>query len=116
MSGHSFGASTTQAVSDQTFEYGRTSYTDSRIEAAAMFSPSSPRHGGDSSRSFGRVSTPWILMTGESGKCNPNHHCMVLALSTAFLDAYLKESAVAKAWLNEWALAPSWNPGIGGKT
>uniref|UniRef100_UPI003563FFF3 alpha/beta hydrolase family protein n=1 Tax=Pontiella sp. TaxID=2837462 RepID=UPI003563FFF3 len=43
MSGHSFGAVTTQAVSGQTAAGGRLSATDARIKAACAFSPSSPR-------------------------------------------------------------------------
>ncbi len=64
MSGHSFGALTTQAVSGQRFEEGKVSYTDARIKAAVMFSPSSPRRGGDARAAFGQVLIPWMLMTG----------------------------------------------------
>ncbi len=63
MSGHSFGAMTTQAVSGQTFFRGRYSYTDSRIRAAVMFSPSLPRQG-DPVEAFAKVKIPWLLMTG----------------------------------------------------
>jgi len=38
-------------------------------------------------------------LPGESGKRNPNHHGVILALSTAFWDAYLKDMADAKTWL-----------------
>jgi predicted dienelactone hydrolase len=38
-------------------------------------------------------------LRGEEGPRNPNHHRAVLALSTAFWDAYLKQDAVARAWL-----------------
>jgi hypothetical protein len=31
---------------------------------------------------------------------NPNHHRVILALSTAFWDAYLRGDAQALAWLN----------------
>ncbi len=46
MSGHSFGASTTQGLSGQTYpgEIGRR-FTDARIRAAVAFSPSSPSTG-----------------------------------------------------------------------
>ena len=47
MSGHSFGAVTTQAVSGERTGQGNLSYTDPRIKAAIAFSPSSPRRGGD---------------------------------------------------------------------
>lgn len=147
MSGHSFGAITTQAVSGQHFEDGKVSYTDNRIKAALMFSPSSPRRGGDPHLAFGQVSIPWMLMTGtrdvapigdadvasrlavfpallpgqkyelvldgaehsaftdrplpgDSGQRNPNHHKAILALSTAFWDAFLKNDESARAWLD----------------
>src|SRR5260221_4568726 len=44
MSGHSFGAVTTQALSGQRFRRG-TSLTDARIRAAVIMSPSGPRLG-----------------------------------------------------------------------
>ncbi|MFO1425717.1 MAG: hypothetical protein U1F11_01815 [Steroidobacteraceae bacterium] len=148
MSGHSFGAVTTQAVSGQRFPAagrGR-SFTDPRIKAALMMSPSTPRRG-DAASAFGRVAIPWLLMTGTAdvapigqatlesrravypalppgGKYelvldgaehsafgdrplpgdararNPNHHRAILALSTAFWDAYLRDDAQARAWLD----------------
>ena len=144
MSGHSFGAVTTQAVSGQQFP-GATSFTDPRILAAVIFSPSSAKAGGNE-QAFGKVKIPWLLMTGtkdttpitpttvfdrqkvfpalpngskyevvldkaehsvftdralpgEHEKRNPNHHRVILALSTAFWDAYLKEDEKAKGWL-----------------
>jgi predicted dienelactone hydrolase len=39
-------------------------------------------------------------LPGESGQRNPNHHRIILALSTAFWDAYLQGNAEAKAWLD----------------
>ena len=39
-------------------------------------------------------------LPGEGSKQNPNHHRVILALSTAFWDAFLKNDAAAKAWLN----------------
>ncbi|MEP6672515.1 MAG: dienelactone hydrolase [Chthoniobacter sp.] len=147
MSGHSFGAQTTQGVSGQTFpgEIGKR-FTDPRIRAAVMFSPNAPTIG-DAQTAFGAVTIPWMLMTGtkdvafvgtatvESREAvfpalppgdkyevvldkaehsafsdralpgdreprNPNHHRAILALSTAFWDAYLKDDKAAKAWLN----------------
>jgi len=145
MSGHSFGAVTTQAVSGQSFIRGQI-LTDSRIKAAAAFSPSVPRLGGPE-KAFGSVKIPWMLMTGtrDSGvigsttpesrlgvfpalppggkyelvlygaehlafsdsvikianrKRNPNHHRAILALTTAFWDAYLRGDKEAKAWLD----------------
>ena len=38
-------------------------------------------------------------LPGEKEKRNPNHHKVILALSTAFWDAYLRDNAAAKAWL-----------------
>lgn len=145
MSGHSYGAVTTQAVSGQTAWGGRVDYTDKRIRAAVAFSPSSPR-GRNVKGAFKEVKIPWMLMTGtedhspignstvesrlavfpalpegdkyelvlhnaehsafgerrlpgDKGKRNPNHHRAILALSTAFWDAYLKEDENALKWL-----------------
>lgn len=145
MSGHSFGAITTQAVSGEELPMGLAKY-DPRIKAAIAFSPSGPRMG-QTKRAFGSVPIPWMLMTGTEDRSpigaidsasrlevfpglppggkyelvldraehsaftdralpgdrearNPNHHRAVLALSTAFWDAYLKDDAAAKAWLD----------------
>ncbi len=151
MSGHSFGAVTTQAVSGQAAPGGGQPFTDARIKAAIAFSPSEPATGSPD-QAFGKVSIPWLLMTGtkdvarlggatigassveqrlsvfpalpsgskyelvlsdaqhsaftdralpgDSGPRNPNHHRAILALSTAFWDAYLKGDAAALAWLD----------------
>jgi predicted dienelactone hydrolase len=143
MSGHSFGAVTTQAVSGQV---GLIAGTDPRIQAACAFSPSSPRTGSVEA-AFGSVRIPWLLMTGTEdvspiggidlesrlavfpalpaggkyeavlfgakhnafgdgpqrrgdGPRNPNHHRVILALSTAFWDACLKKDDAAKAWID----------------
>jgi predicted dienelactone hydrolase len=145
MSGHSFGAVTTQSVSGQQALMGLINYTDDRIDAAVAFSPSSPR-GRKPERAFSKVKIPWMLMTGtkdvspignsdlesrlgvfpalpngdkfevvlydaehsafserslpgDKEKRNPNHHRVILALSTAFWDAYLNQDEAAKAWL-----------------
>lgn len=147
MSGHSFGAVTTQAVSGQGTPKGGAPYTDPRIRAALAMSPNSPRKGGDPRKLFGEVSIPWLLMTGTRDEAligdadlesrlavypalppggkyelvleeaeheafgdrtlpgsknprNPNHHRAILALSTAFWDAWLRGDAEAKAWLD----------------
>jgi len=157
MAGHSFGAVTTQAVSGQRTRGGLTPFTDGRIAAALVLSPSSPR-GGIPRRAFGRVALPWMLMTGThdlapvggadmasrlavfpalppGGKYelvldgaehsaftdralpgdtqarNPNHHRVILALSTAFWDAYLREDAAARAWLDGAGPAAVLEPG-----
>lgn len=147
MSGHSFGAVTTQAMSGQTFgARGGLTFTDPRIRAAIIMSPSTPRQG-DAQQAFGNVKIPWLLMTGtrdlapiggadmnarlgvypalppghkyqivlydaehsaftdralpgDTQPRNPNHHRVILALSTAFLDAYLKDDKAATAWLD----------------
>jgi predicted dienelactone hydrolase len=147
MSGHSFGAVTTQAVSGQKFLGGAASFTDARIRAAIAFSPSGPRLGGDPQQAFGSVKIPWMLMTGtkdvapignadvpsrlsvfpalpaggkyelvldkaehsafsdralpgDTERRNPNHHRAILALSTAFWDAWLRQDKAARAWLD----------------
>lgn len=145
MSGHSFGAVTTQAVAGQSFARGRMSMTDSRIKAAVLMSPSMPRRGS-AADAFGQVAVPWLLLTGtEDGSPlgdqtpatrrqvypalpagdkyqlmlagaehsafgdrplladrkarNPNHHRAIVALTTAFWDAYLKQDPAAREWL-----------------
>jgi predicted dienelactone hydrolase len=146
MSGHSFGAVTTQAVSGQTLCGDKAPFRDTRIAAAVIMSPSSPT-AGSTQQAFGNVTLPWLLMTGtkdtspirnievasrlavfpalpagskyelvldeaehsvftdrglpgEKHTRNPNHHRVILALSTAFWDAYLRNDAAAKAWLD----------------
>ena len=146
MSGHSFGAVTTEAVSGETMPVGGQQFTDPRIKAAIAFSPSSPKTGS-AAKAFGSVKIPWMLMTGTKDVApigdtdvasrlavypalhgtpkyevvlhnaehsvftdralpgdresrNPNHHRVILALSTAFWDAYLRGDADALAWLN----------------
>lgn len=145
MSGHSFGAITTQAVSGQRFLNGRRDFTDARIDAAVLFSPSAPRRGA-AETAFAGVRMPWLLMTGTQDTAligdatvesrlavfpalpqgdkyelvldraehsaftdralpgdreprNPNHHRAILALSTAFWDAHLRDDAAARRWL-----------------
>ena len=144
MAGHSFGAVTTQAVSGQTFPLGK-GFTEPRIKAAVMMSPSPPKLG-DPNKAFGSVKIPWLLLTGtkdtsplgdlsaedrlkvfpalppvdkyelvlakaehsafgdralpgETEKRNPQHHRAVLAITTAFWDAYLRENKDAQQWL-----------------
>jgi len=148
MSGHSYGAITTQAVSGQAFPEVGQEYTDKRIKAAIMFSPSSPHRGGDPYQQFKNVKIPWLLVTGTRdfspftlkqdtairlavypalppwGKYelvlfnaehsaftdralpgdreprNPNHHRAILAVSTAFWDAWLRGDPRARTWLD----------------
>lgn len=63
MSGHSFGAITTQAVSGQALPNGRQPYLEPRIRAALAMSPSPPRRGLPQ-QAFAKVKLPWLLMTG----------------------------------------------------
>ncbi len=145
MSGHSFGAVTTQAVSGQSGLGSLMNFRDDRIKAAVAMSPSTPR-GRNAKRAFKDVNIPWLLMTGTEDlsvignadlksrlavfpalpeddkyevvlfeaehsafsdralpgdklKRNPNHHKAILALSTAFWDAYLKNYDAAESWL-----------------
>ena len=147
MSGHSFGAVTTQGVSGQSVPGTAISFTDPRIKAAVVMSPSVPRRGDGPKEAFSGVKIPWLLMTGtkdvapigdadvksrlavypalppgqkyelvldraehsvfsdrgsprDTEKPNPNHHRVILALSTAFWDAYLRDDAAAKKWLD----------------
>jgi len=39
-------------------------------------------------------------LPGDSGPRNPNHHRAILALSTAFWDACLRDDAQARQWLD----------------
>jgi len=147
MSGHSFGAVTTQGVSGQKPARGDFSFTEQRIKAAIAMSPSTPKGGGDPQKIFGEVKIPWLLMTGTNDIAligdtdlesrlavfpalppgskyqlvldgaeheafgdrklpssqktrNPNHHRVILATSTAFWDAYLRDDKSARAWLD----------------
>jgi predicted dienelactone hydrolase len=63
MSGHSFGAVTTQAVAGQAFGGGRISFAEKRIDAALMMSPSIPKRG-DPADAFAAIRIPCLLMTG----------------------------------------------------
>ncbi len=63
MSGHSFGAITTQAVCGESFPGVGTSLVDKRLKAAVVFSPSAPRVGS-AAAAFGGVALPWLLATG----------------------------------------------------
>jgi predicted dienelactone hydrolase len=39
-------------------------------------------------------------LPGDTEARNPNHHRVILALSTAFWDAYVKDNAAARVWLD----------------
>ena len=66
MSGHSFGAVTTQFVGGQT-SFGVARAADRRIIAAIPMSPSLPRFG-NAKKVFGTVRIPWLCMTGTHDK------------------------------------------------
>jgi predicted dienelactone hydrolase len=149
MSGHSFGAVTTQAVSGQVAPLIK-GFTDSRIQAAVVMSPSGPANG-NTKQAFGSVKIPWMLLTGtkdsnpingadaktrlivfpdlppgskyqlvldnaehsafteralpgETERRNPNHHRAMLAVTTAFWDAYLRDDKEARQWLDSDAV------------
>ncbi len=63
MSGHSFGAQTTQAVAGQEFIRGSLSFREPRIQAAVMMSPGPPATG-DPVAAFAPIRIPCLLMTG----------------------------------------------------
>lgn len=147
MTGHSFGAQTTQAVSGQSFPLVGRRFTDHRIRAAVIMSPGTPQGRLDPGGAFADVSIPWLLMTGtkdtspiggqtvESRRAvfpalpagrayelvlagaehsaftdralpgdreprSPDHHRAILALSTAFWDAFLRGDTAARTWLD----------------
>lgn len=62
LSGHSFGARTTQVVIGQR-DWLVPVKKDSRIDAAVLFSPSSPRLGS-AEAAFGSIDIPCLLLTG----------------------------------------------------
>lgn len=62
MSGHSFGAHTTQAIAGQRFPVAGIT-ADPRVEAAIAFSPSPPVRGSDAA-AFGAITMPFFSITG----------------------------------------------------
>jgi predicted dienelactone hydrolase len=64
MSGHSFGAITTQAIAGQ--RYGTRAVGDPRVKAAIAFSPSPGRAAnGSDAQSFGAIAIPFFSLTGS---------------------------------------------------
>ena len=64
--GHSFGAITSQACSGQSFPANiGTRFTDKRILAAVLMSPSEAK-GGRNGDAFGHIIIPWLCMTGTN--------------------------------------------------
>lgn len=72
MSGHSFGAHTTQAVAGQRFPVGGI-VADPRVKAAIAFSPSPPMRGSDA-EAFGGIAIPFFSVTGtaDAAPITPN--------------------------------------------
>ena len=62
MSGHSFGALTTQAVSGQNY-LRQPRFQEKRIKASVAFSPSAPR-AGSADAAFESITIPFMCMTG----------------------------------------------------
>jgi predicted dienelactone hydrolase len=66
MSGHSFGAHTTQAAAGQRFGPQGAALADTRIKAAIAFSPSpSMQPGANDKQSFGAIAIPFFSLTGS---------------------------------------------------
>jgi predicted dienelactone hydrolase len=64
MSGHSYGAHTTQAIAGQRFPLrGGASFRDRRIKAAIAFSPSPPARGPQDA--FAGITIPFFSVTGS---------------------------------------------------
>ncbi len=67
MSGHSFGAITTQATSGQHYPLAAMQgIADPRIKAAIAFSPSPPMRGNDDAAAFGTIHIPFFSITGTA--------------------------------------------------
>lgn len=145
MTGHSFGARTTQGVSGEDVQYLFRDTRERRISVAMPLSGSS--QGVENAiEVYKNVDIPWLLMTGTNDVAqiggttvedrlavfpalpagakyelvlfggehhaftdrsisssqnprNPRHHEIIMALSTAFFDAWLSGFADAKTWL-----------------
>jgi predicted dienelactone hydrolase len=152
MSGHSYGAITTMALSGQQVAGGRFSFVDRRITASIAYSPSKPRQG-DPAELFADIRIPTFHMTGTedmnplddsepaanrqipyrhitgadkyllvfeggdhgvfSGRrgfskprpTDPAFQAIIQKASLAYWNAYLKDSAEAKAYLTGGAFA-----------
>lgn len=145
MSGHSFGARTTQGVSGEDVQFLFRDTRERRISVAMPLSGSSPSIE-NSIALYENVDIPWLLMTGTNDVAqiggttvegrlavfpalpagakyelvlfegehhaftdraisssqaprNPAHHEIIMALSTAFFDAWLSGFPDAQRWL-----------------
>ena len=45
-------------------------------------------------------------LPGDKEKRNPNHHRAILAVTTAFWDAYLRDDSEARRWLDQGTIRP----------
>lgn len=72
MSGHSFGAHTTQAIAGQRFPVAGIA-ADPRVKAAIAFSPSPPMRGS-AAAAFGAIAIPFFSITGteDAAPITPN--------------------------------------------
>ena len=145
MTGHSYGAVTTQALMGQRHRrWGPPIFADERLDCFIPMSPSASNRIADKT-AFGHIEAPVLCMTGtlddsplrsevtpesrlqvyaalpvgdkfqvnfydgghfifsdgvrRGQERDPRFHPAILMLTTAFLDAYLKNDAEAKAWL-----------------
>ncbi len=64
MSGHSFGAWTTLAVSGAGFAMGAANFREPRLRAAIAFSPSAPPPAASWPGRFGAITVPFLSITG----------------------------------------------------
>ncbi len=64
MSGHSFGAWTTLAVSGAGFAMGAVNFREPRLRAAIAFSPSAPPPAASWPGRFGAITVPFLSITG----------------------------------------------------
>jgi predicted dienelactone hydrolase len=92
MSGHSFGAYTTQFTTGQAMPLFGAKWTDPRLRAALAMSPSSPR-AGSAEAAFAGVAVPWLLMTGTHddsriGDQTAASRCLVFPALPTTIDRY----------------------------
>lgn len=64
LSGHSFGAQTTQVIGGQSLSSVGHRYRDARVKAAVIMSPGTPGGRLDHGDVFQGVRIPWLVMTG----------------------------------------------------
>ena len=84
------GTHDTSPISDQTVESRLAVYPALPAGSKYEFVLNKAEHS---------VFTERALLGDKEGR-NPKHHPAILAISTAFWDAYLREDAAAKEWLD----------------